>query len=123
MRADQDRGPDRARREMVAEYAERLGVPLEPTLIALQSGDVVLLDGASADGRLLVLAVSGTDPTSEGRRAAVGQALLTLALVRRGSPGATTVLLVAGEDMRRSALAWVPSLALAETPALQVAAC
>ena len=101
-----------ARRALLDAYAgaHHCGA-LRPHAIRLTGGAVFLVDGATEDESLIMEVVEQTDPTAEGLRARIGQALLGLSLVRRDRPDSAIVLLVANDDVRRAAQAWVPALA------------
>lgn len=101
----------RNRRDLLARFAHSRGCgDLSPRAIRLPSGDAIQVDGATDDESLIVEIVPHTDPTAEGLRARIAQALLGLCLVRRARPEATLVLLVANEAVRSAAAAWVPAL-------------
>lgn len=100
------------RTQMLAAYAASLGVEsLRPCTIRLAGRDVVQVDGATPDESLIVEVDAHADPAAEGLRARIGQALLTLSLVRRERPEATFVLLVHNDGVRRAVASWVPALA------------
>lgn len=101
----------RTRREMLAAYAARHGYgDLAPRTIRLAGLDAVQVDGANADESVIVEVDTHPDAGAEGLRARIGQALLTLSLVRRERPQSTLVLLVANEEVRRAVARWVPGL-------------
>ena len=101
----------RVRPDMLSAYAGPIDcADLHPATLRLPGGDAIQVDGASADESLIVEVVTHEDATAEGLRARLAQALLGLSLVRRARPGATLVLLVANDDVRRAATRWVPAL-------------
>lgn len=107
--------------DMVARYAENIGIALQPSSVQLGSGARVVVDGAAADQRVVVEACTASAPLTHLDLACAAPDVFTLALIRSSHPQTSTVLLVADEAVRDAVAATV-----ARTPAsggLEIAVC
>jgi len=103
------------RAEMVARYADSLGVDLAPSPVVLPSGACVMVDGANPSGTLFVEAHGATGPLGHLDLVRLVQDVFKLAMLRHDHPDSRTVVLVADEAARDDLAARI-----ARTPAAEL---